>query len=261
MKPLPLMLAWALTAGSVTAQSHSPSFVPGTAADEAAIRSILAREETGDRSQLPNDLDWENAFGVRYRDETKRAAFYHAAVDPLQTNTSKAILETRIEFVTPTVAIADVYGHRVGQIDQATGKPGADRWGRNTYVFKKEDGAWIEVAERVADLRFPWYKHYDTLPAAFPVPATTLASYAGIYESAPGRKLGQISVEGDHLIFTSAKRSCTAIPASVTDFLAFRPEDLAEYQVITFSRDSSGKLILSLADESGKVVVTATKTP
>jgi hypothetical protein len=260
MKPLPFMLALALTAGSVCAQTVTPSFVPGTPADEAAIRAILAREETGDRSQLPNDLDWENAFGIRYRDEKKRTVFYHATVDPLQTNTTKVTLETRIEFVTATVAIADVYGHRVGQIDQTTGKTGADRWGRNTYVFKKENGAWIEVAERVADLRYNWYKHYDTLPAAVPVPAGTLAAYAGTYASAPGQKLGEIAVEGDHLIFTNSKRSFTAIPTSATVFLAFRPEDLAEYYAITFGKDTAGKITLSLAHEGGDVVSTATKT-
>ena len=252
------LLVLTFAARCLEAQS-SPSFIPGTQADENAILSILAREEAGNRAQLPNDLDWENAFGVRYADSKKREAFYHANVDPLQIHSGKVTLETRIRFVAPTVAIADVYGHRVGQIDMATGKPGADRWGRNTYIFKKENGAWIEVAERIADLRYPWYKHYDALPAAAPVPASILSSYAGTYETAPGQKLGEVAVEGDHLIFTNAKRSFTAIPVSHTRFLAFRPEDLAEYNILVFNTTQAGKRTMSLAREAGDDLKTATK--
>ena len=254
-----LALSLAYTAGS--AQMAEPSFVPGAPTDEAAIRHILELEEKGDESRVAPDLDWENAFGIRYTDEKKRAIFYHAAVDPLQVQSKRVDLETRIKFVAPTIAIVDVYGHRVGQIDRKTGKAGADRWLRNTYIFKKEHEEWIQVAERIADLRLPWYKHYDAMPAAVPVPAPTLASYAGKYKFAHDDTAEEVSVAGDHLLMKSEHGSNTLIPTSPSEFLSFAPDDLAEYDKVTFHTGTDGKLTLSLANETGEPLATAIRTP
>lgn len=260
MKLALILLSLAIVQTAAFSQAAKPSFVPGTPADEAAIRAILALEENGDRSGLASDLDWENAFGVRYADEKKRAVFYHAIVDPQQSQSTKAFLEARIEFVEPTVAIADVYGHRVGQIDEKTGKTGADRWLRNTFVFKKENGVWVGVAERIADLRYPWYRHYDAMPPAFPVRAQTLASYAGRYEFASDHSVQVVTVAADHLLIKSAHGDRTLIPTSATDFLAFHPDDLAQYLQMSFRKDSSGHMILSVADESGQTVAVGVKS-
>jgi hypothetical protein len=171
------------------------------------------------------------------------------------------MLETRIKFVAPTFAIADVYGHRVGQVDQKTGKVGADRWGRNTYIFKKENGVWIEVAERIADLRYPWYRHYDAMPAAFPVPSATLASYVGAYATAEGKQIGVIMLAGDHLTFQSERGDRTLIPTSATEFLGFHADDLAEYVKVTFGMDAAGKTSISVTSEVGEPIVTGGKAP
>ena len=257
MKHTPLLLVFALTCVAGLSQIAEPSFVVGTSQDEAAIRFILGTEKN-DQSQVATDLDWENAFGIRYTDERKRAAFYRAAVDPLQAQSKRVDLETRIKFVAPTIAIADVYGHRIGQIDTKTGKPGADRWLRNSYVLKKENGVWIEVAERIADLRYPWFKHYDALPVAYPVPPAALSSYAGRYSFSnhPGEEL---SVAGDHMIMMSKLGSKTLIPMSTTEFLAFDQNDLAQYRRITFGIDAMGTTTMCIANESGDIVATGTK--
>jgi hypothetical protein len=167
------------------------SFAVGTPADEAAI--LASGQETVAGHRAPN-LDWENAFGIRYDDLAKREAFYGAVVAPLQKSTTDTVLETRIRFLTPTVALADTYEHLVGQLDVATHVRGADRWIRATDILKKENGAWTLVAGRIADLRYPWYRHYDAIPSAAPLPANVLAAYAGAYTRADGKPLDMLKV-------------------------------------------------------------------
>ena len=222
----------ALTIGfaGVAAQANSYSFSQGTAQDETEIRAIVANSAAGrPEPRIAANLDWENAFGIRYTDLKKRDAFYHAVVTPLQKNDSDSTLEVKIRYLDPNTAVADECWHVIGQLDVATRKPGPDRWGRTTYICVKRDGHWIEVLERVADLRLAYYKHYDAMPKPIPVPAATLASYAGKYVFANDQSARSIKVEGDHLIVASAKRSRIAIPSSSSDFLVFDPNDLAEY--------------------------------
>ena len=233
-------------------QVTSSSFVSGSAADETAIRAIVKNQAANKPDpHLAADLDWENAFGIRYSDLKKMKKFYGEEVTPLQQDDTDTTLEVKVKYITPEIAVADEYWHIVGQLDYKTDKPGPDRWGRTTYILKKENGTWTEVMERVADLRIPYYKHYDSLPAAAPIPASTLASYAGTYERTPGAKSVQLTVSGDHLAVVSKHGKFVAIPASATEFLVFDPDDLAEYTRYTFSPDGSK---FTVAYPEGEVV-------
>ncbi len=224
----------------VAAQAPSSSFVSGSQADEAAIRAVM-KQRAADKADphVAADLDWENAFGVRYNNLQKMTKFYGEVVTPLQQNDTDTTLEVKVKFITPEIAVSDEYWHIVGQLDANTGKPGPDRWGRTTYLFKKENGSWTEVLERVADLRIPYYKHYDTLPAAAAVPAATLATYAGTYERTPAAKNVQVTVSGDHLEVVNKHGKFVAIPTSATEFLVFDPDDLSEYTRYTFASDGT----------------------
>jgi hypothetical protein len=260
MKPTPVLLALALAAASLPAQTAPSSFVPGTPADEAVIRSIIAN----DSADKPDpheaaDLDWENAFGIRYFNLHKRDAWFSANIQPQFKDATNTTLEVKVRFLEPTVAVADEYWRVVGQVYAGDTKPGPDRWGRTTYIFKKANGVWSEVMERVADLRSPYYKHFDSLPAAVPVSPATLASYAGAYEAAPGHPLAEITVEGDHLSIKRAKGTFVGIPTSATQFLAFDPNDLAAYYKITFTKSGGATITLQLDRADGAPLATATK--
>ena len=235
------------------------SFVPGKPGDEAAIRLILSSDNSTYSNSMAPDLDWENAFGIRYTDKKKRDVFYHKNVDPLQATSIQTLLEIKIKFIADDVAVADVYNHRIGQIDQATGKAAADRWTRSTDIFKKQNGSWSMIVHRVADLRSPWYQHYDRLPASAPMPSGTLASYAGRYEFTSKSSVEEVTLVGDHLTITSDGSSRTLIPTSATSFLLFDPDDLAEYRVVTFGKDSAGAMTLSFARAGDKIFATGTK--
>jgi len=102
-------------------------------------------------------------------------------------------LEIKIKFVTGDVAYADESWHEAGQIDRKTGDSGTDRWGRTTYLFTRENGVWSEVMERVANLRLPYFNHYQTMPEPVAVAPQILASYAGVYEA------------GEHKLHTEIK--------------------------------------------------------
>ena len=114
--------------------------------------------------------------------------------------------------------------------------------------------------ERVADLRAPYFKHYDKLPAAAPVPAPTLASYVGTY-AGDGKKM-TISVSGDHLTLkslTSDNRFTDVIPVSATQFQSFDPDDLAEYFVLSFANGEEGHASLTIAYPGGEVLHVLTR--
>ena len=244
------------TAASATTPASS---IPGAPADEAAIRAIFLSEDKAGSAHRAADLDWENAFGVRYTDLAKRDAFYGANVTPLQSASVERRLEVKIRFFNPTLAVADVYKRRVGQLDVATHKPGPDRWLRVTAVLEKCDGAWIEVLERIADLRLPWYVHYDAIPAAVPVPAQTLARWAGAYHDVAGQPYATVSVAAGHLVMDTGRRSYVVVPTSADAFLSFDPDDLAEYDKIAFATDSAGHVKLTLTDMVDAPVIVLTK--
>ena len=254
------LMALLFCAGGLMAQITGSSFAAGTKEDEAAIRAIVIASSAGiPDPHLAADLDWENAFGIRYVDLKKRDAFYKDVVSPLQKDAADTTLEVKVKFVAPDVAVADEYWHVVGQLNQETNKPAPDRWGRTTYILKKQDGAWTEVMERIADLRLPYYKHYDALPKAFAVPSETLASYAGTYEAVRGRNLAAVSVSGDHLQVSLRGRQRTAIPVSETEFLLFDPEDLAQYLTMRFAKESDGNLSAALSYPTGEPIAKAMK--
>ncbi len=242
-----------------SAQQASSSFVPGSQSDEAVIREIM-KQRAADKSDphVAADLDWENAFGIRYNNLKKMTAFYGEAVTPLQKNDTDNTLEVKVKFITPEIAVADEYWHIVGQLDYKTNQPGPDRWGRTTYIFKKENGTWTEVMERVADLRIPYFKHYDALPTAAAVPAATLASYAGTYRRTLGGAPVTISVNGDRLNVVSKHGKFVAIPTSATEFLVFDPNDLAEYTHYTFTADG---LKIKVAYPEGEFIADLTRVP
>ena len=138
-----------LALSSAAARAESFSFAAGNPQDEAAIRAIVADASAGrPSSHVASNLDWENAFGIRYTDLAKRDAFYGAVVLPLQKDDTDTTLEVKVRFLDGGTAIADEYWHIVGQLDVATHKPGPDRWGRTTYIFSKHSGSWTEVLRR-----------------------------------------------------------------------------------------------------------------
>jgi hypothetical protein len=251
-----------LSSALCSAQPPSSSFIPGTPADEAVIRAIIAPQsaDKGD-SRVAADLDWENAFGIRYTNLKKRNDWLNVNIKSQFKDATNETLEVNIRFLGPSVAVGDEYWHVAGQVYDGDTKPGADRWGRTTYIFKKENGTRVEVMERVADLRAPYFKHYDTLPAAAPVDQATLASYAGKY-MAGERQLAEISVSGDHLAVLRKDQRFVAIPMSSTEFLSFNPEDLASYLKMTFAHAGSGPgVTLTLSRPSGEVLASASRVP
>ena len=206
------------------------------ASDEAAIRAILTNEsgQATARNHVAPDLDWENAFGIRYDDLEKRDAFFNSVVRPLQKKATDETIEIKVRAVAPDVAVADEYWHVVGQLDVATHETGPDRWGRTTYVFTRSGGAWTLVLERVADLRSPYYHHYDALPPGVALSADALGAMAGTYSLGIH---GTLTLQRDGARFAVTDfhgHARVGIPVSPTEVLLFDPADLAEYGRITF---------------------------
>ena len=258
MKRLPLILAMGLL-GTCRIHAQSDSFVVGSKEDEAAIREIV-RAEAADESKISAapDLDWENAFGVRYTNLAKRNKFFER-IRPQFKDSTDTTLEVKVRFVEPTVAVADEYWHVVGQVYAGETKPAPDRWGRNTYILKKENGVWIEVLSRIADLRDPYYKHYDAIPKPVPVPTDTLATYAGTYAGAPGKSFGEVILNETHLSFVRQGFTIVLIPTSPTEFLAFPPNDLEGYYKVTFGKDDTGRVTIAAAGPDGKPIANGLK--
>jgi hypothetical protein len=252
---------------AAVAATSLPVFAQATAMspDEAAVRQIVANLEADQPDpHVSPTLDWENAFGIRYDDLKKRDAFYVAVVKPQFKTATDSTLETKVSFVTPDVAVADTYWHVVGQIYRGETKPGPDRWGRTTYIFRKKNGAWVEVIERVADLRLPYYKHITEVPKSAPVPAETLQSYAGRYASPPGATdpaTSDVAVQGDHLTITTRRGVLLAIPTSQTEFLVFfSPDDTAEYYKAKFDT-RNGAVSYALSEAWGEPLSVLQKQP
>jgi hypothetical protein len=207
--------------------------------DESAVRAFIQGGEapTATVRQAP-DLDWENAFGIRYTNLAKRDAFYKAVVTPLQVGDTGGTLEVKVRFIGSTVAVADEYWHEIGQRDVKTLKRGPDRWGRTTYVFQKADGVWNEVLERVADLRLAYYTHYDALPSPIRLTEAQFASISGSYVFSDGRTITLSRANDRFVAVTSSKRRpgpFVGIPVSISRVLLFDPNDLAEYEEIDVS--------------------------
>ena len=230
-----------------------------TAADEAAIRAIIAAERDGHPDpHIARNMDWENAFGVRFTDAANRARLLHYVATKLQAHATAETLETRIAVLDPAMAVADEYWHVAGQIDQATGKPGADRWGRTSFILRKQNGDWSLVAERIADLRIPYYRHFTTLPQPVPVPSTILASYAGRYVTDTGKADSRVTVEGDHLLVQADGAQGIGIATSQNDFLVFMPGNLERYYTLHFA---PGGTALTWSARGGKKSGQAVKSP
>jgi len=230
------------------------------AADRAAIIAIVQDSSASKPNpHVAPNLDWEDAFGVRYTDLKKREAFYAAVVAPLQKNDTGGTLEIKVKFIKPDIAVADEYWREIGQLDVVTRKPGPDRWGRTTYFFTRNAGQWTEILERVADLRYAYYHHYETLPVPVPVRPSILAHYAGTYIVTDDHTTRKIAVEGDQLMITSAKGIRVGIPVSSTDFLEFNPEDLAEYKKLHFATDAKNRVAVTVSEEIGETLRTLAK--
>ena len=66
---------------ALSAQSPSTSFVAVTPADDAAIRAIVASQSASQEDpHVASDLDWENAFGIRYTNLKKRDDWFNVNV-------------------------------------------------------------------------------------------------------------------------------------------------------------------------------------
>jgi hypothetical protein len=240
-------------------QAHAATPAANTASDEAAIRAIIAADDAGrpDPHVAPQ-MDWENAFGVRYTDAAGRDRLLHYVATKLQAHATSEVLETRIAVLDPAMAVADEYWHVVGQIVQETNKPGADRWGRTTYILRKQPAGWSLVAERIADLRAPYYHHYSALPQSVAVPPAILASYAGTYLTSDGKIDSHVSVAGDHLLVQVNDTTEIGIATSANDFLVFAQNDLERYYNLHF--ENGGTKLVWSADH-GRRGGTAVKAP
>ncbi len=248
---------------ALASQAQAPSsFAPGTKEDEAQIIAILKSSAIDEPTlQVAPDLDWENAFGVRYSNLEKRNAFYKKYVTPNQKDAPFEKLEIKIKFVENNVAYADEYWHEAGQLDQKTGKPGPDRWGRTTYLFTKHNGTWSEVMERVADLRLPYFKHYETMPEPVKVAPEMLASYAGSYETDAHKLHTEIKWKGDLLeVATEGFEPSVGIATSQAEFLMMNPNDVAEYYKGVFSKAADGTIELTLLSFTDKPIGKLAKT-
>jgi len=221
------------------ASSGAPA--PPQGADEKEIRDFIqgGEAETPFVREAP-DLDWENAFGIRYHDLAKRDAFYRQVVAPLQVGDTGGTLEVRVRFIGPSLAVADEYWHEVGQRDADTLKRGPDRWGRTTYILEKADGKWTEIIERVADLRLAYYRHYDELPVPARLPDEALGKLEGSFRFP--HSILTLSRAGDRFTVTrrlmanpGERSTLVGIPTSASTVLLFDPNDLAEYSILEFS--------------------------
>ncbi len=76
--------------------------------DEEAIRAIVESRDKQVVHSAP-DLDWENAFGVRKNTLSELQAFLDEHLAPTLTEAQRTILETRVRFITPDLALADEY--------------------------------------------------------------------------------------------------------------------------------------------------------
>ena len=251
---LPLALVLAAGCGLATrgaAQGAPPSFapgtvVPGTAADEAAIRAIIAAPDSLD-AHTAADVDWENAFGGRFTDRARRDAFMKARLAPTMTAAADTTFETKVRFVTPAVAVADVYWKVVGQRDPERGTTLPDRWIRTTLLFTKAAARWTLVLQRIADLRAPWYPHFTALPPAAAVAPAMLARYAGTYQ-APSRGTYVVAPAGDRLTVRGPDGAGVAIPRSATEFYYFRnATDPGNHRILSFAPAPDGTLTLTEA--------------
>jgi hypothetical protein len=209
--------------------------------DQAEIRAFIQKGETETPfvKEAP-DLDWENAFGIRYNNLAKRDAFYSAAVAPLQVGDTGGTLEVRVRFVGPSLAVADEYWHEVGQRDVDTLKRSPDRWGRTTYILQKADGKWTEVIERVADLRLAYYRHYDALPASVPLSGAALAKLEGTFRFRRStltlvRAADRFTVTKRLIANPAERTTLVGIPTSASTVLIFDPRDIAEYSTMEYS--------------------------
>jgi hypothetical protein len=239
---LPVILLGFLTGcASWQVRASSDTATSAQGADEAEIRAYIHKgeAETPFVKEAP-DLDWENAFGIRYNNLAKRDAFYSAVVAPLQVGDTGGTLEVRVRFVGPSLAVADEYWHEIGQRDVDTLKRGPDRWGRTTYILKKADGKWTEIIERVADLRLAYYRHYDALPAPAPLSDAAFAKLEGTFRFR--RSTLTLARAADRftvtrcLIANPAKRTTlVGIPISSSTVLIFDPSDIAEYSTMEYS--------------------------
>lgn len=230
------------------------SFVSLSPQDEREIRAAILSDAVGNaHPQIASDLDWENAFGVRYNDLQRRDAFYRNIIERLTRKAEDDSREIKIKLVSPDVAVADEYWRLTGELDQSTGEAGPERWGRTTYVLKRTDGQWTVVIERIADLRKPYYTHFKKYPEAYPVPKKKLDSYAGKFEVAPGVRY-DVQVSGDHLEVTTGPGPgrFLAIPRSESDFVLFLdPNDLENYKYLSYGRDKDGAVQLTVSDQAG----------
>jgi hypothetical protein len=135
----------------------------------------------------------------------------------------------------------------VGQTDQNTGKTGADRWGRSTDIFVKQNGHWMEVQERITDLRSPYYKHLEAMPPAAVLPKGILQGLAGEYAASNGITATAV-VDGDHLVVTTPRAKFTMVPQSRSELLSFYGDgsDVSEYMRVSVGNDADGKTTLTL---------------
>jgi hypothetical protein len=246
---------------SVPLAAFASSFVAGSPEDVAAIEALIRRQANATRdTDAEPDLDWENAFGIRYTDRDKRDAFYNEVVTPQMADlTADQTLEIKVKFLDHDLAVADEYWHIAGQVYAGETKAGPDRWGRTTTIFRRIDGRWREILSRVADLRIPYFHHFETMPEPVRVDPGVLQTYAGSYQYEDKPPIA-ISSGGDRLIVKRKDKIYQAIPTSDTEFLVFDPNDLAEYSRYRFYRTPEGAPVLDVSYEDGSLIRTLKKT-
>jgi uncharacterized protein (TIGR02246 family) len=129
--------------------------------DEDAIRALVlalqdafaTKNAAAFAVHLAEDADWENAFGRRAHGRAEIEAFL-ADVFPRFSDARITGEEIRIRPVSSDVAVVDSVRTVTGQRSKSD-EPMAARLVRTSIVVRKDDGRWMAVVYRVADLRDP----------------------------------------------------------------------------------------------------------
>jgi len=158
LKRLPTLLAVVLLA--------LPAAHPQQSTDEAAIRSVLAREAEGwdkfDPKQVvstyTDDVIWQNPFGVRIHGTAEMEKFLTDLLARPGFRAGKSTVPVKIldlRLTSPTTAVVWSDEKIEGLVNDFSGNPMQPRHSYYLRVMVKKDGAWKTSDFLVMDIVHP----------------------------------------------------------------------------------------------------------